>query len=96
MQVNVVRHTGANGFARLARQALFEGSVTPGADYFLVDDFVGQGGTLANLRGFIEFHGGNVVGATSLTGRSDSAKIALEEQQLAELRSRHGKALEDW
>ena len=96
VQVNVVRHTGANGFARLARQALFEGSVTPGADYFLVDDFVGQGGTLANLRGFIEFHGGNVVGATSLTGRSDSAKIALEEQQLAELRSHHGKELEDW
>ena len=67
-----------------------------GTDYFLVDDFVGQGGTLANLRGFIEFNGGTVIGATSLTGRADSAKITLEDQQLKELRSRHGQALEDW
>lgn len=96
VQINVVRHTGANGFARLARQALFEGSVVTGTDYFLVDDFVGQGGTLANLRGFIEFNGGTVIGATSLTGRADSAKITLEDQQLKELRSRHGQALEDW
>lgn len=44
-------HTGANGFGRLARQPFFEGVVTAGQDYVLVDDFVGMGGTLANLRG---------------------------------------------
>lgn len=51
VQINVVGHTGANGFSRLAKQALFDGDVVDGADYLLVDDFIGQGGTLANLKG---------------------------------------------
>lgn len=53
VQSNAVGHTGADGFHRLANQALFEGTVTPGARYVVVDDFVGQGGTLANLIGFV-------------------------------------------
>lgn len=35
------------GTADLSRQALFGGDVTKGTEYVLVDDFVGQGGTLA-------------------------------------------------
>lgn len=54
VQINIVGHTGANGFARLARPAVFDGEVIRGAAYWLVDDFVGQGGTLANLKGHIE------------------------------------------
>lgn len=50
VQTNIVAHTGANGFSRLARQAEFGGDVAPQQHYVLVDDFVGQGGTLANLR----------------------------------------------
>lgn len=96
VQTNIVGHTGASGFARLARQALFSGPVEVGADYFLVDDFIGQGGTLANLRGYLEHMGGRVLGATSLTGKPYSAKIAVEMQQLADLRSKHGKNLEMW
>jgi adenine/guanine phosphoribosyltransferase-like PRPP-binding protein len=46
-----------------------------------VDDFVGQGGTLANLIGFIKSLGGHVVGATALTGKPYSAKLAPEELQ---------------
>lgn len=51
LQTNVVAHTGADGFSRLARQAEFAGAIQPGCDYVLVDDFVGMGGTLANLKG---------------------------------------------
>ena len=54
VQTNVVSHTGADGYGRLARQAAFEGEVAPGREYVMVDDFVGQGGTLANLRGWVE------------------------------------------
>ena len=38
VQVNVVSHTGADGFWRLARQAEFDGLVRPGRTYVLVDD----------------------------------------------------------
>lgn len=96
VQVNVVRHTGADGFGRLARQAAFQGKITPGATYFLVDDFIGQGGTLANLRGFIETEGGSVLGATVLTGKPFSAKLALELGQLQSLREKHGQDFEVW
>lgn len=96
IQTNIVGHTGANGFARMARQALFDGDVVAGQAYVLVDDFIGQGGTLANLRGFIESKGGLVVAATVLTGKSFSAKLALDATQLASLRGKHGQELENW
>ncbi|MBC3832267.1 phosphoribosyltransferase [Undibacterium amnicola] len=96
VQVNVVAHTGANGFARLARQALFDGVVVAGADYILVDDFIGQGGTLANMKGFIENAGGKVIGATVLTGKPYSAILTPSAEQLTELRDKHGKEFEHW
>ena len=95
-QVNVVAHTGADGFARLARQAEFAGAVQPGGDYVLVDDFVGMGGTLANLKGYIESSGGRVLAAVCLTGKPHSAKLALSAARLSELRKKHGTELEAW
>jgi len=96
VQINVVGHTGANGFMRLARQALFDGEVIAGASYVLVDDFIGQGGTLANLKGYIESNGGSVLGATALTGKSYSTTLSLTDEQLMALRSKHGNKLEMW
>ena len=63
VQTNIVGHTGADGYGRLARQAAFDGVVERGRQYVMVDDFIGQGGTLANLRGWVEKKGGTVVGA---------------------------------
>ena len=96
VQTNVVSHTGADGYGRLARQAVFEGKVQRGREYVMVDDFIGQGGTLANLRGWIEKQGGKVVGAVVLTGKPYSAKLNPSQEQLYELRQRHGSVLEHW
>jgi len=96
VQVNVVGHTGADGYGRLARQASFEGLVKKGRSYVMVDDFIGQGGTLANLRGQILKKGGRVAGAISLTGKPYSARLALDKEQLDELRQIHGSTLEKW
>jgi hypothetical protein len=96
IQTNIVSHTGANGFSRLARQAAFSGPINAGADYVMVDDFVGMGGTLANLRGHVETNGGKVLAAIVLTGKSYSARLRLTCERLDELRNRHGKELEDW
>ncbi len=96
VQTNVVTHTGADGFARLARQPAFDGAVTAGADYVMVDDFVGMGGTLANLRGHIESQGGQVLAAVVLTGKPHSARLRLSAERLNELRNIHGAELEHW
>ena len=96
IQANIVSHTGAGGYGRLARQASFEGGVEAGREYVMVDDFIGQGGTLANLRGWIRKQGGKVIGAVALTGKPYSAKLKLAQEQLDELRQRHGKDFEKW
>lgn len=96
IQANVVNHTGASGWQRMVRPAVFEGPVTPSAEYLMVDDFVGQGGTLANLRGYLLHGGGHVLGATTLTGRADSAKLALHRETLAALREKHDEQIENW
>ena len=96
VQTNVVSHTGADGYGRLARQACFNGSIEAGREYVMVDDFIGQGGTLANLRGWIEKRGGKVVGAIGLTGKPYSAKLNPSQEQLHELRQKHGSDFEKW
>jgi len=79
IQTNKVSHTGASGYERLQRQATFAGRILIGLNYLLVDDFVGQGGTLANLRGHILAQQGYVIGATVLSGKDYSAELALTE-----------------
>lgn len=96
VQVNIVGHTGASGFHRLARQALFDGAVSRGRPHVLVDDFVGQGGTLTNLRGHLIARGAIVPAATTLTGKAHSARLLLSRETLDSLRSKHGTDLEEW
>ncbi len=95
LQINRVRHTGASGYHRLASPALFGGNVKP-EKCLLVDDFIGQGGTLANLKGYLESRGASVIGATTLTGKSYSAKLNLTEETLQNLRGKYGTELEKW
>jgi hypoxanthine phosphoribosyltransferase len=95
IQINRVSHTGSDGYHRLAFPALYSG-IVPSGEYFLVDDFVGQGGTLANLKGYLESCGAKVIGATVLTGKAYSAKLQLTAETLQLLREKHGQELENW
>ena len=70
--------------------------MTPEREYVMIDDFVGQGGTLANLRGWIETRGGTVIGAVSLTGKTYSARLNPSLEQLHEIEQKHGPAFEQW
>jgi len=94
VQTNKVGHTRARAFQRLVTPATFDGPVQRGANYVLVDDHVGLGGTLANLRGYVEAHDGNVVGMTALTESRDGRRISLRPETLDMLRARHGEALD--
>jgi hypothetical protein len=95
VQANIVDHVGDIGFDHLAVQAVFAGDVQAGRAYILVDDFIGQGGTLANLRGHILNGGGEVLGATVLTGNSAAASLVPDQDILRELGNRHGN-IEPW
>ena len=93
VQANKVGHTRADGWHRLVTPAVFSGDVEEHANTILVDDHVGFGGTLANLRGYIEQRGGHVLGMTTLTETRAARKIAVRAETLTMLQDRHGEEL---
>lgn len=94
VQTNKVGHTRAPAFQRLVTPATFDGDVRRGATYVLVDDHVGLGGTLANLRGHVEAGGGQVVAITTLTESRDARHISLRPETRNLLWQRHGEELD--
>ncbi len=95
VQAAKVNRSGGDALHRLANQPPFTGRVDKGRDYVLIDDTLTQGGTLAQLKTYIEDNGGTVVLATALTGKDYSRRIALNTQSLADVRERFG-SIEPW
>lgn len=96
VQSNKVGRTGSDGFDRLIKSVTFDGRVVAGQRYLLIDDAVTQGGTLADLKGYIESSGGIVIGASVLMGKPHSAKLAITKSTLGLLRKNLGKDFEAW
>lgn len=94
VQTNKVGHTRARTFQRLVTPPTFAGPVEADANYVLVDDHVGLGGTLANLRGHVELGGGHVIGMTTLTESRDGRMISLRSATADMLWNKHGEALD--
>ena len=61
-----VSHTNATDIARISKRMRYEGCVTQGADYILLDDFITSGAELRDMRDYIQSKGGNVVAMTTL------------------------------
>ncbi|MFM5178465.1 LPD38 domain-containing protein [Aeromonas veronii] len=97
VQAAKVGRTAQDGFGRLINQPSFDGPVRIDKPYLIMDDTLTQGGTLANLKGYIENRGGEVLAATALTGKQYSAKIAIDSSTLEQLREQYdGTGLEAW
>ena len=71
------KRTALDGLGRIFQQPEFDGAVQPGKAYFLVDDTLTQGGTMAALASHIQQNGGRVVGSFALTGKLYSATLRL-------------------
>jgi orotate phosphoribosyltransferase-like protein len=99
VQASVANHSHAPSiYHRFASPPVFEGYVEKNADYVIIDDTCTAGGTLANLRGFIEEHGGNVVlmSVLALNGVGRSYDISLSPGTLYQLRKKHPQLNEWW
>lgn len=79
-------HSGANAEHRLFVSPEFDGKVTPGAEYILVDDHITQGGTVNALRDHIEANGGKVVAIAALTLSQGSSILAPRKETLDEIK----------
>lgn len=93
VQSNRAFHTGADPMERMIARARFDGEVTPGARYVVVDDVSVLGSTLADLSSHIQAGGGEVVGAALLVNRSRSGILTPKKLQLREVTRRFGDAI---
>lgn len=93
VQSNRAFHTGADPMERMIARARFDGEVTPGARYVVVDDVSVLGSTLADLSSHIQAGGGEVIGAALLVNRSRSGILTPKKLQLREVTRRFGDAI---
>jgi hypothetical protein len=84
-QSNKVGRTGKGAWHRLAFRPQFAGAVISGREYILVDDIVTGGGSLSELRQYIEANGGKVVEMATLGAAQFSANIRLSEKSPLDL-----------
>ena len=82
-------HTGADAWYRLTHRAQFDGEVEAGKEYILVDDHITQGGTINELRSFIENNGGKVVAVVALTSSKGSSILSPRKETIDELKQRY-------
>jgi len=75
-----VMRTNSNSFYRLANRPKFSGEIQSGSQYILIDDVITCGGTLSELRCFIESNGGIVVQMLTLSASKFSTNINLSEK----------------
>jgi hypoxanthine-guanine phosphoribosyltransferase len=101
VELNVVQsakvsRTGSDGFSRLAFPPPFSGEPSIKANYAIIlDDTLTQGGTLANLRGYLAQFEIQTLAATTLTGKNYSSTLAIESATLNILRENYHE-LEHW
>lgn len=86
--------THQDGMARIFNTPVFSGDVVSGQNYYLIDDTVTQGGTLAALARHLYANDAIAVGATVLTGQQRSATLAITEPTLNQVNA-HFKELEN-
>jgi hypoxanthine-guanine phosphoribosyltransferase len=91
-----VSRTGSDGFSRLAFPPPFSGEPSNYATHaIIIDDTLTQGGTLANLRGYLAQFEIETITATTLTGKNYSSILAITNETLNELRDKYDE-LEKW
>ena len=89
VQVTKVYHTGADPMERMCLRPEFEGAVTPGAQYVLVDDVTNMGGTLAELSNYIQCLGGVVISAIVLVNAGRIKQFQAHSKVTRELERRY-------
>ncbi|MDP8032961.1 recombinase [Pasteurella atlantica] len=95
VQSTKVSRTSKDGWYRVANSPRFKGDFPAGYHAIILDDTQTQGGTLAALKGFIEYQGGEVIASYALTGKQYSKQLRLSTNTLKTLRENYG-TLEEW
>ena len=93
VQVQSAGRTGSGRWHRFAFRPRFDGKVQPGRKYIVVDDNVTMGGSLSEMRRFIERNGGEAVQFVTLgkSYKGTNETIALQPETLRGLIDKYGR-----
>lgn len=94
VQASRVFHTGAKAMERLLLRPQFDGPVTPGTAYVLVDDVTCLGCTLAELADYIQAAGGQVAAVITLVNAGRLKPLKPEALVTRRLRERFPDAIQ--
>jgi hypothetical protein len=94
VQASRVFHTGAKAMERLLLHPQFDGPVTAGTAYVLVDDVICLGGTLAELADYIQAGGGQVAAVVTLVNASRIKRLKPETLVIRLLREMFPDAIQ--
>ncbi|PZV04577.1 MAG: conjugal transfer protein TraN [Cyanobium sp.] len=94
VQASRVFHTGAKAMERLLLRPQFDGPVTPGTAYVLVDDVTCLGGTLAELADYVQAGGGQVAAVITLVNAGRLKPLKPEPLVTRRLRERCPDAIQ--
>jgi hypothetical protein len=90
VQDNIV--SNFDPFSKITTQPSFSGTVPKGS-YLIVDTTTSTGSTIANLRGWIETNGSQVVLASTLCAKIFSAQIRPDARFIPSIKSRFSNEL---
>lgn len=91
IDVSTSMHTGEGLISRLLARKEFEGPVTPGEKYLLVDDVFTQGGTFHELRHYLANNGADAVATVALAFSRHGNKVAIQQETVDQLEERFGR-----
>ena len=89
-QINKAKRTDSGIYHRYVSQPEFGGEVRANQSYLIVDDTLSVGGTIANLKGYIENNGGKVIGASVMTAYEQKTAIAIKADMLQSISEKDG------
>lgn len=95
VQVGSSGHTEATRMQRMMRHSEFDGEVIKGQKYVLLDDVFTSGGTMNDLRKYIESKGGVVVGCTAIAHGMFGKQIAPKEETIKKVYDKFGEGIDD-
>ncbi len=95
VQITRVFHTGADPMERMILRPEFDGIVTDGAHYVLVDDVTNMGCTLAELSNYIQCAGGIVVAVIVLVNAGRSKHFHPADNVINKIEKRFGNEIRE-
>lgn len=93
VQREKIGRTNKGADYRLAFHPTFEGPIDSSKKYFIIDDTLTMGGTIASLHGYIKNRGAEVVGAMVMTAHIGSLELPIKQSMYNDIINKHGEKI---